>query len=252
MRKPIKLHWSSSKPNFGDCLSPLIVEHVSGRKVVHSVPGEADLIAVGSLLQRVKNRWWTHRTHIWGSGFIEAGKMVRSRHYIHATRGPLSAARLSSGVGVYGDPGLLVDRLLDGRVIAKRHRISIIAHYQDRSSQELKRLLELYPDARLIDVFSDPMETLHEIAASHFVMSSAMHGLIAADGLGVPNARIILTGALRGGDFKFEDYYRGINIEPPGHTTSYSEACFEEQLASYSRPGLVAIKEALVKSFPDL
>lgn len=252
MKKPIKLHWASSKPNFGDYLSPLIVECVSGRKVLHSAPGEADLIAIGSILQRVKNRCWTRRTHIWGSGYIEAGKVVRSRHYIHATRGPLSANRLSSDVGVYGDPGLLVDRLLDGRVIAKKHRVSIIAHYQDKDSQELKQWLERYPDANVIDVFSEPLRILTDIAASHFVLSSAMHGLIAADGLGVPNERIVLTGALRGGDFKFEDYYRGIRIDPPQNAEPHAVACFEERIASYLRPGLDDIKETLVTAFPDL
>lgn len=252
MKKPIKLHWASSKPNFGDYLSPLIVAHVSGREVVHSAPGEADLIAIGSLLQRVKNHWWTHRIHIWGSGFIEAGKNVRSRHFVHATRGPLSAERLSSDVGVYGDPGLLVDRLLDGKVIPKKHRLSVIAHYQDKSSQELKQLLERHPDAHFIDVFSDPLQILSDIAASHFVLSSAMHGLIAADGLGVSNARIVLAGPLRGGEFKFEDYYRGIRIDPPPNANVYSGFSLEEQVALYSRPGLDEIKKSLIQAFPDL
>src|SRR5690625_733507 len=252
MKNPIKLHWASSKPNFGDYLSPLVVECISGRKVVHSTPGKADLLGIGRLLQRVKNRWWTHRTHIWGSGFIEAGKSVRSRHFIHAVRGPLSAARLSSDTRVYGDPGLLVDRLLDGKVIPKKHRLSVIAHYQDKDSQELKQLLARHPDANFIDVFSEPRQVLSAIAASHFVLSSAMHGLIAADGLGVPNARIVLAGPLRGGEFKFDDYYRGIGIDPPRHVKVYTDFSLEEQIARYWRPELNEVKEALVRSFPDL
>lgn len=247
MKKSIKLHWASSKPNFGDSLSPLIVECISGRKVVHSAPGDCDLIAIGSLLQRLKNHWWNRRVHVWGTGFIEAGGCIRSRHHIHALRGPLSSARLSSDVQVFGDPGLLADRLLDGRVIGKKYRVSIIAHYKDRDSLELKQLVQLNPDARLIDVFSDPLEILSQIAASHFVASSSMHGLIAADALGVPNARIVLSGALRGGDFKFEDYYQGIKVGTP----KVAGAEFDEYLSLYSRPGLEELKGMLARAFPD-
>ena len=42
-------------------------------------------------------------------------------------------------------------------------------------------------------------------------MSSSLHGLIAADAYGIPNARINLTGRLVGGDFKFEDYALSVN-----------------------------------------
>ena len=251
MKKAIKLHWASSKPNFGDCLSPLIVECVSGCKVVHAAPTDCDLVAIGSLLQRIRNHWWNRRIHIWGTGFIEEGKSTGSRHYIHAVRGPLSAARLESDVKVYGDPGLLAALLLDGKVIAKKFQISILAHYKDKDSAELTRLLELYPDAHLIDVFSDPIEVLSGIAASHLVLSSAMHGLIAADALGVPNVRLVLSGNLRGGDYKFIDYYRGINTVPLP-VPDLGRARFEELVDGYSRPELDTVKQGLLASFPDI
>lgn len=253
MKKPIKLHWASSKPNFGDCLSPLIVECISGRKVVHAPPGQCDLMAIGSLLQRVKHHWWNRRIHIWGTGYIESGKSINCRHHIHALRGPSSAARLNSEVTVFGDPGLLADQLLDGRKISKKHRLSVIAHYRDKESPSLKRLIEQHPDVKVIDIFSEPLEVLADIAASHFVLSSAMHGLIAADALGVPNCRIILSDALRGGSYKFDDYYQGIGgsnmdaLDPASSSLN-----IEERLAHYSRPGIDAIKQRLIKAFPEI
>lgn len=253
MKKPISLHWASSKPNFGDCLSPLIVECISGRKVRHAPPDQCDLMAIGSLLQRAKNHWWNRRIHIWGTGYIESGKVITSRHYIHALRGPSSAARLNSAVTVFGDPGLLADQLLDGRRVEKRHRLSVIAHYKDKESQGLKWLLQQQPDVKLIDVFADPLNVLSDIAASHFVLSSAMHGLIAADALGVPNCRIILSDALRGGNYKFNDYYQGIGMSTPAALDPVSNSLnVEERLAHYSRPGIDLIKQRLIMAFPDI
>ncbi len=55
----IKLYWwqgegsnDSSKQNFGDFLSPLIVGMLSGKKVVYAEPKDADMIAIGSILSR--------------------------------------------------------------------------------------------------------------------------------------------------------------------------------------------------------
>lgn len=254
MKKPIKLHWASSKPNFGDQLSPLIVECVSGRPVEHASVDKCDLVALGSLLQRVKNHWWSRRLHIWGAGFIEDGKKLSCRHHVHALRGPLSAERLGLSEPVaYGDPGLLADRLLDGRHIPKKYRLSIIAHYKDKGSPMLKALCEQNPDARVVDVFSCPMDILHDIAASHCVVSSAMHGLIAADALSVPNCRVVLSDQLRGGDFKFRDYYGGLPFgSQECKSADFGKEEFERVIGSFDRPGLVDIKEALEKAFPRL
>ena len=46
------------------------------------------------------------------------------------------------------------------------------------------------------------------------VISSAMHGLITADSLGIPNARAIISNNITGGDYKFNDYYSIYGINP--------------------------------------
>lgn len=252
MRDPIKLHWAKSKPNFGDWLSPKIVECVSGRPVRYAAMDECDLVAIGSLLQRVKNRFWTRKIHVWGTGFIEDGGAARNRHYIHAVRGPGTLARLGEKIVPFGDPGLLADRLLDGSSIAKKHRVSVIPHYKDKSSKGLQAFCEMNPDANVIDVFADAETVLTDIAASHCVVSSAMHGLIASDALAVPNCRVVFTGGLRGGDFKFNDYYNGtgfvsLDCEPAGFDASRHE----EVMAGCARPGLSELKVALEKAFPQ-
>ena len=43
-------------------------------------------------------------------------------------------------------------------------------------------------------------------------MSSAMHGLIAADAMGIPNVRLVLSDRILGGDYKFTDYYSAFGL----------------------------------------
>ena len=255
MSAAIRLHWARSKPNFGDWLSPQIVECISGRKVQYAKIEQCDLVAVGSLLQRVKNHFWTRRLHVWGAGFIEQGAIKKSRHYVHAVRGPLSLARLGRGYDAvpFGDPGLLADRLLDGKVVPKRHRVSVIAHYKDKSSDGLRVFCESNPDANVIDVFSDASNVLREIAASHCVVSSAMHGLIASDALGIPNSRVVFSGDLRGGEFKFDDYYEGTGFQPfRCCPDGFGKAQHEQLLEFCHRPGLDSLKVALEAAFPNI
>ena len=51
---PLSLHWWKAVPNFGDAISPVVLAHVSGRKVVHAGVNKAEVWGVGSLLQVVK------------------------------------------------------------------------------------------------------------------------------------------------------------------------------------------------------
>lgn len=254
MVKPIKLHWARSKPNFGDMLSPLLVERIAGRPVVYAKASECDLVAIGSLMQRLKENWWSRRVHVWGTGFIDVQKQHSSRHIVHAVRGPETAAlinKISSSVAL-GDPALLVDRLDDKLPRnGKKHRLSIIPHYKDRGTASLARLIELNPGAKLIDVFSDPIQVLREISESELVLSSAMHGLIASDSLRIPNYRISLSESLRGGDFKFNDYYGALGLQAkvlPAQAIRGS--VFDNLVNEYARPGIEKIKANLQNSFP--
>ncbi|MCL4758101.1 MAG: polysaccharide pyruvyl transferase family protein [Rhodocyclaceae bacterium] len=252
--KPLAVHWASSKPNFGDVLSPLICARVSGREIVWAPPERCDVLALGSLMQRLKERFWTHRVHVWGSGFIDEPVPHASRHYYHAVRGRLTRDAVQGLPDdlVLGDPGLLAHLLVEGRALpAQRQRVLVIPHYKDRDHPELAELARRVPGVRVIDVFTPALEILDAIRASEFVFASAMHGLIAADSLGVPNAWLRLSGALRGGAFKFRDYYSAFGLDAVPRTLS--EALLrdpEAAIGEYRRPGLARIQERLVESFP--
>jgi pyruvyltransferase len=254
-QKNIRLHWAHSKPNFGDCLSPLICELISQRKVVHAKINKCDLIAAGSLLQRKKESLWTPKMNIWGTGFIEKSVMHKSKHIYHAIRGRFSASLLSNkSISVFGDPGLLADQLINPTQISKRYEIGIVPHYKDRDLPIITQLKSDHKGVKIIDVFQDPKEVITQIAQCHSILSSSLHGLITADSLNIPNIRIEISSSIRGGDWKFNDYYSIFGIEP----LKISGDCLNEAtelnpyFEQYNRPRLNEIKDELYKSFPKI
>ncbi|WIO74466.1 polysaccharide pyruvyl transferase family protein [Porticoccaceae bacterium LTM1] len=251
--KPIKLHWSSSKPNFGDCLSPLLVERLSGRTVKLASPRSCDLVALGSLLHRFKHNWWNKRVHVWGTGFIEAGDQVAHRHYYHALRGELSQNRINGLEDcVLGDPGLLSFMLLD-KMPSKQWKLGLITHYEDANSPLVKELIERHPHIKRIDIMAPVQQVLNDIARCEVILSSAMHGLIAADSLGVPNAWIELSNRVRGAGYKFADYYSAFGLEGVSPLTLSDELVSSglDTIASeYQRPNIDLVKQKIADAFP--
>ena len=84
MKRNIKLHYFRSRsgiPNFGDELSRDVVEFVTGQTVTRSSGYSADLVAIGSILDRYLSNKGKIACHtrkalgrpifVWGSGLIE-------------------------------------------------------------------------------------------------------------------------------------------------------------------------------------
>lgn len=256
--KPIKLYWCDrlvgGRKNFGDWISPDLVRLLSGRPVEFAEARRADLVAVGSVLQRVPTHWWNKRVQVWGSGLMYGDRPVRAKHRYHAVRGKLTAQLIGlTGPHALGDPGLLAARLLPGFAeVPKRWDIGLVPHHIDREHPGVETLRTRVPGVRLLDILSDTQEFLTELAACRFVLSSSLHGLIAADAFGIPNAWITISGELRGGEFKFRDYYSVFGIENP-RTRSIMEvdsAFIERTRQEYRRPGLAEVQAKLVQAFP--
>ena len=254
MSQKIKLYWAHSKPNFGDCLSPLICELVSGKQIVYSKIARCDLIATGSLLGRLKERPWSRKVNVWGTGSIIKSKPHRSRHIYHAIRGKHTAAQITNAqVTTFGDPGLLADQLINPSQIEKCHEIGIVPHYKDRDNPATIRLQNTLNQAKIIDVFQSPKEVITQIAQCHTILSSSLHGLITADALAIPNQRIQISDAIRGGDWKFNDYYSVFDISPSKLLANeLADNDLSNSFDQYARPNIEQIKGDLYRSFPDL
>ncbi|MBT8037057.1 MAG: polysaccharide pyruvyl transferase family protein [Verrucomicrobiae bacterium] len=255
--KEIKLYWSHSKPNFGDAMSPLICERLSGRSVVHASKRTCDLVAVGSLLDRFKERFFHPRVNVWGTGFIEDGQPRSSRFHYHAVRGRYSVDLVrGQSINTFGDPGLLADVLWpELRGGKKSHRIGIVPHYKDRGEKMVKDLANSLKSSFIIDVFGDVTDVLRQIASCDCVLSSSLHGLIIADSFGIPNARIKLSDKVRGKDFKFKDYYSIFDLEYLAvalDPAQINEGVLDHIIQSHDRPGVDLIKDRLIEAFPFL
>ncbi|WP_316346941.1 polysaccharide pyruvyl transferase family protein [Desulfuromonas acetoxidans] len=255
--QPLKVYWSSGlkngKKNFGDWLSPALCEAISGRPIVYAKPKECDLVAVGSILHRLKNHFWTHRVHVWGSGLIQEQRPFSSPHTFDAVRGKYTAALIKNkSPKALGDPGLLSGILLPEKPRQKRYRVGIVPHYVDQKHPAVVEFCK-QPGVAFIDIFSETLDFLDQVSRCEIILSSSLHGLIIADALNIPNAWLKLSERVRGKDFKFADYYSVFGLdemEPYPFNEQTRVKDVEKLRDDYLRPGIDDIKKQLYDAFP--
>jgi len=211
-------YWSTYK-NFGDRFTPLLLRHILGTNVSRvDRRGEAPsfwIIGVGSILDHRS----LDRSSVWGTGVVKAGAVLRGTpRAVHAVRGPLTADWLArrgvhlSDQVVFGDPGLLLPRLLPNRA-PKRYRLAIIPHLVDLQHPWV-RAAAATDGAVVVDLSRPVAHVAATIASAESAISSSLHGLITADAYGVPSAWVEFSDKVWGNGFKFRDYYQALGIAP--------------------------------------
>ena len=269
MADPIKLYYYRHRdgtPNFGDALSPMIIERVIGRRTVWARQTDCDMAAIGSILsgilQRSWKRWLSLRfspVHIWGSGFIRAPEAAelaaKGALHVHAVRGHATRAGLKMPeTTALGDPGLLAGRLLR-KPVKKRHSWAIVPHTVDAGMAVIRGLKACTPHAAIADLNGDPDACLETIAASDFVISTSLHGLITADALGIPSIWAKMSGRVSGDRFKFEDYYSALGMTAPDRFKIQRPLNLDmlcERAICAPSAAVEARADALVAAFPAL
>lgn len=206
--------------NFGDELSPLIVESVSGRKVQWASPRAAEIVSVGSVLELAGR--YPSSAAVWGTGLRAAPEPATAIRFVEnlgnvlAVRGPRtrSALRLGDDVAL-GDPGLLAERLVK-RQAPRHERKVFVPHFTTWNSREGLRLLGKASGRgfEIVPPSLPPMAVMAAIADASFVMSSSLHGVIVAHSLGVPT-RLLEVGGRPGNepDWKFMDYFASLGSD---------------------------------------
>ena len=259
--RPIRLYWSGrTVPNFGDALSPIIVEYLSGRPVSFASIKRCQLIAVGSIIHKIAIRWprWLSGSlrpiKVWGSGSLrEAGLLPTTGDQIYAVRGARTRDVMRLPIDTpLGDPGTLLARMIDAHRIPKRHRWGIIPHCGDRADPALSRITGAN-NATIIDVTDpSPLNVARRIASCDFVASSSLHGLIAADAFGIPNVHLPLGDRVIGGMWKFGDYATSVgrNLKSVG---TFDDLLSLERVASHADPQAVSsVCDALEYAFKQM
>lgn len=116
---------------------------------------------------------------------------------------------------------------------------------------------ERIENAVVIDFEADPLSVLMRIAECETICSSALHGLIVADSLGIPNMWSTASNRLLGGEYKFHDYYSVFNTAPRPLLLHEPLLPHAEKLPEYivqnyqiERESVEKIQKNLMDSFP--
>jgi len=195
--------WSK---NWGDIIGPTIVKHFSKSLNIQATSEklEGKLVSIGSVMEAARPN-----DLIWGTGVIMKNHRLPylKRVNVFAVRGPNTRDYLRylghKVPEVYGDPALLYPQIYNPE-IKQTHEWGIIPHYTDIKHPTVQSLVD--KGFKLIDICAGEKEFIDQLKSVKKVLSSSLHGLIAADAYGIPNARINLFNKIMGGDFKFEDY----------------------------------------------
>lgn len=225
--KAIPLTWWTVTPNFGDLLSPYLVEKMTSNpvKLVNLKTGHSrnfitsnflkqdfSYLAIGSIISRANNE-----SIVWGSGAFgtEDKRSLNKKAKYLAVRGPLTRNLLRiNGINcpeIYGDPALLIPKFFSPNV-PKTHKVGIILRWSENDWNNA----EFDNDVKKIYLGTSDIEgTITDILSCEKILSSSLHGIILADAYGIPSAWLSST-TPKGLEFKFYDYYISVDkIQKP-------------------------------------
>lgn len=263
MRRVRLYRWRAKRSqhgNFGDEITIPILDRLFGIEALPVGLKHAELLGAGSILEfyawRIgrppawKRLLWPRDLHVWGTGTLFDQHEISwpQRLRFHALRGALTAERVGVTSIALGDPGILSSRLI--RRPEKDRHVAAIPHFVD------KRNLPAVPKHwRVVDPEQPVDDVLTQIASAELVVSSSLHGLIAADSFGIPCVWIsFLGGQPDSPTHKFLDYAsaRGRDFNAP-LTWAEAMAMPADVLASEATTigrNLEAWQEELISAFP--
>jgi pyruvyltransferase len=124
-------------------------------------------------------------------------------------RGKLTAKRIGVKDIPFGDPLLLWQT-----VKQPRYKLGIVPHYVDFSEESIWEFARKHEEVLVIDMLA--RDAAERIASCENILSSALHGLVVADALEIPNLWTLFSdNKVVGHGFKFRDYYSAFGIDDP-------------------------------------
>lgn len=175
----------------------------------------------------------TPDTVVWGAGVVDEKEPLPALpKEVLAVRGPLTRKYLlSKGVEcpeIYGDPILLLKYFYKPD-IEKKYKIGVIPHYADFDDEKFDALKN---DSRVLFInmkgYADWKDIVNQVLSCEFIISSSLHGLIISETYSIPNLWIKVSDRIRGGEFKYQDYYQSIGIMNALPFCLQSDITFEE------------------------
>jgi autotransporter strand-loop-strand O-heptosyltransferase len=212
------------KNNWGDILSQFLLEHYSGKKLnkddvfyfddaAYMLDKNGKIVGIGSSMKYVRPD-----DYVWGTGCIDEHHVGDKPKKVYSVRGPLTRdILLKRGWDVpevYGDPALLFPQIYNP-TIEKKYKIGLIPHCVDFYSLDGLKAINHMEDMgiKIINVTAGINEFIDQLKECEYIISSSLHGLIAADAYGIPNYRVKISKLVHGGDFKYKDHYASVKRE---------------------------------------
>ncbi|MFT3887834.1 MAG: polysaccharide pyruvyl transferase family protein [Arachnia sp.] len=217
--EPVRLGWwpRPFPGNFGDWLSPLVVSRIGNTPVKYqSLTAKSSaphLVAVGSVGRFIKPDSVVVGT---GLSSMDTATGVPARYV--SVRGPLTAQAISAvrgpSVDRFGDPGILVSRIIPVTRGATNGRVAVVRHYT-HAGVPLRLPEHVDELSVLVSTPDDIADFLRKLNEYDYVITSAMHVLIACHSYGIPAGLVTfagLEGTVHGTGMKYTDYARGVQI----------------------------------------
>ena len=257
--------------NFGDRLNEHIFKKLIKLDIQASDIQTSFAIGIGSLMDMClfdkKSEFINKPLLVFSTGFgFDEGGFFHNKDIIlpeklmrnvkcYALRGKLTLERMKkltneglTAVAI-GDGGLLASELINKNEIEQCYELGIVPHFADKENPIFEKIKKTIPNSIILDVTKEPIEFLKDLAKCKAVISTAMHPLIAADSLEIPNlwGRISDETTSR---YKFYDYYSAFDIKKEPYNLLENE--FNEDTLKNLIKNYDISKEKLEKIKKDL
>ena len=232
-----KVWWLGSpngQGNFGDILTPSILNYFKIKHKYVRHYSEADILCVGSIARRAGSK-----VRVLGSGIISRSDKVNVDADWKFVRGPYTRKHVQFFGGncpeIYGDPALLLPLIINPS--EKKYEVGIVPHNVDYNF-----ISEKYPNNNIIGLGTrDYTKVIDKITQCESIISSSLHGIICAHAYGIPAAWVKPNSKLKGDNVKFEDYFASVDIN--GVQSTYDNPKFIS-------PGTIDL-EPIIKIFKE-
>ncbi|MFF3028964.1 polysaccharide pyruvyl transferase family protein [Microbacterium sp. NPDC057944] len=247
--------------NFGDEASRVALGELSGRPIRRSEIGSADVLGVGSIL----NRAWKAQPDatVFGSGLREPDHrpLPMAADRILAVRGTLTRDALGlPSTQTLGDPALIVGDVYGGGPAIRKSAPLFIPHFTmlaERASRaHLSGIRARGWDVQLPT--TTPLAVAEAIRSAPVVATNSLHGVVFAHALGTPVVAVDVAGHAEP-DFKYDDYLSvfGLRHRPTDVTVvaDLSSAALIDQVAAQTeivRAALPALVTSLHRAAAPL
>jgi pyruvyltransferase len=226
MNNEILITVNKKTPNFGDYISDIFFNLLSGKNMV-AISFKNDKIE--SYLTTGSHLRLCNENHtIIGSGFISenddlgkgdwkfTNKVYKQPKKIISVRGPKTREKLlQMNIDCpesYGDP-LFIFPLIYNPDINVKYKIGIIPHFIDKTNKNFINLQKKFK-AKIINIETGDnyKKFINDIKECEFIISSTLHGVIISLAYSKKTIWTKFSNKVIGGDFKFQDFFSSLNI----------------------------------------